>query len=116
MPRWSHTWLPFSTATGIPPPAEARDLLPEFLGAAMRKRVLVGSLCLWFFASWLSGMVWAGDAAVLPKGVFKIDVESKFYLPTTKRFNPDGDLEDIAIDFNTSLDSSIFPGLRQLES
>src|SRR5262249_46674393 len=53
---------------------------------------------------------------VLPKGVFKIDVESKFYLPTTKRFNPAGDLEDIAIDFNTSLDSSVFPGLRQLES
>jgi hypothetical protein len=48
--------------------------------------------------------------------VFKIDVESKWYFPTTKRFNPDGDLEDVAIDFNTSLDSSVFPGLRQLES
>ncbi len=82
----------------------------------MRKRVLVGSLCLWFFAPWLSGISWAGDAEVLPKGVFKIDAESKFYFPTTKRFNPDGDLEDVAIDFNTSLDSSVFPGLRQLES
>src|SRR5712691_3446832 len=85
-------------------------------GATMRKRVLVGSLCLWFFAPWLSGISWAGDAEVLPKGVFKIDAESKFYFPTTKRFNPDGDLEDVAIDFNTSLDSSVFPGLRQLES
>jgi len=48
--------------------------------------------------------------------VFKIDVESKWYFPTTKRFNPAGHLEDIAIDFNTSLDSRVFPGLRQLES
>jgi hypothetical protein len=82
----------------------------------MRQRVLVGRLYLWFFVLWLSGVAWAGDAEVVPKGVFKIDVESKFYFPTTKRFNPDGDLEDIAIDFNTSLDSNVFPGLRQLES
>src|SRR5215831_14977856 len=82
----------------------------------MRKCVLVGSLCLWFFAPWLSGLAWAGDAEVVPRGVFKIDVESKWYFPTTKRFNPDGDLEDIAIDFNTSLDSRVFPSLRQLES
>jgi hypothetical protein len=65
---------------------------------------------------WLSGIARAGDAEVLPKGVFKIDVESKFYFPTTKRFNPDGALEDVATDYNTSLDSRIFPGLRQLES
>jgi hypothetical protein len=61
-------------------------------------------------------MSWAGDAEVLPKGVLKLDVESKWYFPTTKRFNPDGALEDVAIDFNTSLDSHVFPGLRQLES
>ena len=48
--------------------------------------------------------------------MLKIDVESKWYFPTTKRFNPDGELEDVAIDFNTSLDSSVFPSLRQLES
>jgi hypothetical protein len=82
----------------------------------MRKRALVSSLGLWFFAAWLSGIAGAGDAEVLPKGVFKVDVESKLYLPTTKRFNPAGALEDIAIDFNTSLNSSVFPGLRQLES
>jgi hypothetical protein len=82
----------------------------------MRKYVLVGSLCLCFFTPWLSGLAWAGDAEVVPKGVFKIDVESTWYFPTTKRFNPDGDLEDVAIDYNTSLDSNVFPGLRQLES
>jgi hypothetical protein len=82
----------------------------------MRQRALVESLCLWFFVSWLSGLAWASDAEVLPKGVFAIDVESKFYFPTTKRFNPDGDLEDVGIDFNTSLDSRVFPGLRQVES
>ena len=82
----------------------------------MRQCVLVGRLCLWFFALWLSGVAWAGDAEVVPKGVFKIEVESKFYFPATQRFNPDGALEDIAIDFNTSLDSNVFPGLRQLES
>ena len=82
----------------------------------MRQRVLVGRLCLWFFALWLSGVAWAGDAEVVPKGVFKIDVESRVFFPATQRYNPDGDLEDIAIDFNTSLDSSVFPGLGQLES
>ena len=82
----------------------------------MRQRVLVGRLCLWFCALWLSGIAWAGDAEVVPKGVFKIEVESKVYFPATQRFNPEGDLEDIAIDFNTSLDSSVFPGLGQLES
>jgi hypothetical protein len=82
----------------------------------MRKSVLIGSLYLWFFAPWLSGIAWAGDAEVVPKGVFKIDVESRFFFPTTKRFNPDGELEDVAIDFNTSLDSRVFPGLRQLEA
>src|SRR5262245_28221439 len=82
----------------------------------MRQRVLVGELCLGFFVLWMGGLAWAGDALVVPKGVFKIDVESKFYFPATQRFNPDGDLEDVAIDFNTSLDSNVFPGLRQVES
>jgi hypothetical protein len=55
------------------------------------------------------------DATVLPKGVFNIQVEGTYYLPHTHRFDPDGDVEDIAVDYNGALDSSVFPGLTALD-
>jgi hypothetical protein len=81
----------------------------------MRKRTVVtlfGAVVI----GWLGCLLaYADTAEVLPKGRFDISVESKFYLPTKKRYNPDGDLEDIAVDFNSRLDSRVFPGLGQLE-
>jgi hypothetical protein len=58
----------------------------------------------------------ADNAEVLPKGVSRASLEGKFYLPIKQRFNPQGDVEDIAVDANTSLNSNVFPGLRQLET
>jgi hypothetical protein len=56
----------------------------------------------------------ADDAIVLPRGVSRVSIASNFYLPFTKRYNPDGEVEDIAADFNTSLNSRIFPALAPL--
>jgi hypothetical protein len=43
-----------------------------------------------------------------------VSIASNFYLPFDKRYNPDGKVEDIAVDFNTSLTSRIFPALAPL--
>jgi hypothetical protein len=57
------------------------------------------------------------DAQVLPKGVFRGIVESNFYLNVDKRYNPDGKVEDVAVDYNNrNLNSSVFPGLSAVES
>ncbi len=55
------------------------------------------------------------DAEVLPKGVFGIRFTSEFYPPVDERYDPDGNIEDVAADFNTTLDSEIFPDLSMLE-
>jgi hypothetical protein len=43
-------------------------------------------------------------------------MEGKFYLPIDKRYGPDGDEESIAQDFNTTLNSKVFPSLTLLEA
>ena len=57
----------------------------------------------------------ADDATVLPKGVFSLRLDSQFYFPIEKRFDVDGDTEDLAADFNTDLNSSVFPQLGLIE-
>ena len=56
----------------------------------------------------------ADDAIVLPRGVSRVSIASNFFLPFSQRYNPDGKVEDIATDFNTSLNSRIFPALTPL--
>jgi hypothetical protein len=57
----------------------------------------------------------ADNAMVLPKGVFNTTLDAKFYLPIDKRFDPDGDEEDLAADLNGTLDSTVFPALAGFE-
>jgi hypothetical protein len=57
----------------------------------------------------------ADDAVVLPKGFFRLLNETQFFLPITQRYNKNGDKEDIAKDFNTTLNSVVFSDLRGLE-
>jgi hypothetical protein len=57
----------------------------------------------------------ADDAEVLPKGAFSARFNSLFYLPVEERYDPDGNIEDVAADYNTTLDSEIFPDLSLLE-
>jgi hypothetical protein len=63
-----------------------------------------------------ASLAYTDTAEVLPKGVSRARIESKFYWPIDKRFGPDGDVEDVAVDANTSLDSGVFPDLTQLEA
>jgi hypothetical protein len=58
----------------------------------------------------------ADNAEVLPKGRSAVFIEGKFYLPTDKKYGPTGNEADIAEDFNTALNSGVFPGLGQLEA
>lgn len=83
----------------------------------MKKRAVAS--CLLIAAFSLAGFARlssADNAEVLRKGVSRASLEGKFYLPIKQRFNPQGDVEDIAVDANTSLNSNVFPGLRQLET
>ena len=78
-----------------------------------RKAIRVNLLVLLLFQLPFS-TAHADDAIVLPRGVSRVSIASNFYLPFNKRYNPDGKVEDIAIDFNTSLNSRIFPALAPL--
>ena len=71
-----------------------------------------------FFA----GVFWPGpasadDAAVLPKGRFSFGAEDRIFLPSDKRFGPNGDAEDLAGAFNNRrLDSTVFSSLAPLNA
>lgn len=52
------------------------------------------------------------DAAVLPRGIWSTKVENQFFLPITKRYDKDGNVEDAAADFNANLNGDIFSDLN----
>src|SRR6266545_2243770 len=58
---------------------------------------------------------YADDALVLPKGVFRAVFDGNFYLPIHKKYNPDGKVEDLAVDFNATLNSNVFSALAPLD-
>jgi hypothetical protein len=58
----------------------------------------------------------ADDAAVMPKGVMGVLLEGKYYLPIEKKFNNDGKKEGVAADYNANLNSSVFSGLKAIET
>jgi hypothetical protein len=58
---------------------------------------------------------YADSAEVLPKGVFRGNITGNFYFSIDKRFDPDGKKEDIAHDFNATLNSNVFPDLALVE-
>ena len=59
-----------------------------------------------------SSPVQAGDAEVLPKGRFAFNVDYKHYLEWDKRYDSHGNVQDAASDFNSVLDTSVFPALK----
>ena len=60
-------------------------------------------------------VLYADDADVLPKGVFRALQSGQFYAPIDRRFDPDGNVEDVAADFNAALNSNVFPALAPLD-
>ena len=63
----------------------------------------------------ISGICYADSAEVLPKGVANISLDGKFYFKIDERYNPDGDAEDVATDYNTDLDSTVFSDFSLVE-
>jgi hypothetical protein len=90
------------------------------IGSSRRKAItgIKGALCFLVFISLfsISGVSLAGTAEVLPKGVWNIRMEYRHSFKVDERYNEDGDTEDAAIDYNTNLDSKIFPALGLVES
>lgn len=67
------------------------------------------------FGQFFAGISNADDALVLPKGVSRVSVDSIFYFPVEKRFDPNGKVERIDADYNRPLDSRLFPALALLD-
>jgi len=80
------------------------------------KRIVVVSLFVLLFSQVGLDILYADNAEVVPKGVSRAGVNGKFYSAVDERYNPDGDAEDVAADFNTTLDSSVFPDLALVEA
>ena len=53
----------------------------------------------------------ADDAAVLPKGLWRLLANSEIAFNWTERYNDNGDKEPLAADFNANLNSTVFPAL-----
>lgn len=79
------------------------------------KRGLAAGICVLSFLFFSSIIAYAEDAFVLPKGILGTNAEFFYYFPINERYDPDGDVEDVAVDYNTTLDSRVFPGLGLVE-
>jgi hypothetical protein len=64
----------------------------------------------------VSGVSYADNAKVLPKGVSRVRVDGRYYLPMDERYDPDGDVEPLGADLNATLDSVVFSDLAMVES
>jgi len=82
----------------------------------MRREIMVLYLFIFFF--FFTGVIsrsYADSAQVMPKGVASVILEGKYYFPIEKKFDKDGEKEDIAADYNANLNSTVFHDLQYLE-
>ena len=79
------------------------------------RAALRGNLVILLLFPWHCMIAYADDAIVLPRGVSRVSLASNFYLSFDQRYNPDGKVEEIAADFNTSVNSRISSGLSSPE-
>ena len=83
----------------------------------MRTKTAIASACLCLlFVLGITNISFADSAEVVPKGVFMGDVEYSYYFKIDTRFDSDGNEEDVATDYNTSMNSNIFQSLKPLEA
>ena len=85
-------------------------------GAKRVTRFILTTMLLYLSPQVMSDQCYADNAEVLPQGRSAIFIEGKFYFPIDERYGPDGDEENLAADFNTNLNSRVFPSLRLLET
>lgn len=81
----------------------------------MKNTMLIVSSLIFIFVITGINQSYADDAQVLPKGVFAVILDGRYYFPFDKKFDKEGKKEDLDADFNANLNSSIFPGLRLVE-
>ena len=83
----------------------------------MKTKIVSAFLCpCLFLLMGATSYLYADTAEVLPKGIFRGDIEYSYYLPIDSKFDPDGNEEDLAADYNTSMNSNLFPALKLLEA
>ena len=63
----------------------------------------------------MAGTAYADNADVLPKGRSRANVSTAYYFPIDTRFDENGNDEDIAAYYNTTLNNYIFPILAGFE-
>jgi hypothetical protein len=81
----------------------------------MKKTTVVANLFIFFFLFMGNNQIFADSAEVLPRGVLRANVTTNLYWPVDERFDPDGKEESVDTDFNTTLNSDVFPDLRFVE-
>ncbi len=82
----------------------------------MVKKLFVIVFLVLFCCQGVSRVLYADSAQVLPKGRFKVSSSGTYTLPYEHRFDPDGNVEDIATNFNALLDSQVFTSLTAVET
>ena len=80
------------------------------------KRIVVVTLFALFFSQVGLDVSYADNAEVLPKAVSRVSLNGQFYFPVDERYDPDGNKEDVAADYNTTFDSSVFADLALVET
>jgi hypothetical protein len=81
----------------------------------MMKRITTAVLSLGMLFLLPLNVAYAENAEVLPKNVTRLRLNSKFYFPVDEQYNDSGDTEPIATDYNTNMNSSVFPDLSLIE-
>lgn len=76
---------------------------------------VIGSLTI-FTVQIITSVTYAESARVLPKGVSRGRVISTNWLTYDKRYDENGDIEDIGNNYSAPLDSNVFPNLRLVEA
>lgn len=80
------------------------------------KQLILGMIALVIVAN-LPTRALADTAAVLPASISRVYADLYHYLPTTQRYNAEGDREALAYPFtNASLDSSVLTSLKPLDA
>ena len=79
------------------------------------KKVLIYGMAVLVIIFLLPFICDADSAQVLPKGVFSLDTTFFYYLDIDQRYDPDGNTEDIAADYNAELNSGVFDDLSVLD-
>ena len=82
----------------------------------MRMKIAIAWCFCFLFLLGTARLSYGESAEVLPKGVFRGDVEYSYYLPIDEKYDPDGNEEDLAADFNANLNSNVFPDLSLVEA